>query len=714
MDEYSTDKLRAHPGVIKSMRDSGAGKLLTVHLMPQNLCNQSCSFCVVEGTVLLDRGPTPIQDVVPGDVVVIGDQRSTVLECHQREESELVKIKIEGGVELFVTQDHPVYTYEQGFVAANALSPGDRVATDMRMRLWGDSDRIRSRTKVAVEPVQVEPSATPHTKRRRTEKVFRKDEEEQPHEGLGGGSESGRKPRPQLLPQVSRGTAANLVGRQEAHGVRQPDERPGGLGDGATKSFEEQESQQEREVLHGDRLENHAEPEVGRGRISVDKSMQPGFSTARGEEGHRGLPGRILQSPESQPKDRHGVWPATSPEVRFGRLVLPRRFYANPTKENSGWTSVDSLVVSGGRQIRGLEARRVLSVEPVREKRVVHNLSCDPIEAFIVNGILTHNCSYRLEGNKNSMDFDEFTSLPWGDMSDLLLDLKDMGVLGIEVTGGGEPLIYPYAKQLWERLHELGFATALVTNGTALGDKAPLITRSAKWVRVSIDAGCAETYAVMRGCNSKHFDLAWHAVREFHLNRPDDPDFRLGVGYVISNENMGELSQFCEMARISGADNVRLSVAYSDLGIDYFHNRQWLEGEISEAAKVESKLSSPTFRVHNLTSRRHWEIQHQHQDYKRCPTKDLLCVVEGEGKVYTCCTFTGSLKGCYGKFTDHPGGFRGLWEDNEIWRRNFDASKYCDVACLYRDRNLAMNGIIDCAVPVEEIQNLTMLHKEFI
>ena len=319
-------------------------------------------------------------------------------------------------------------------------------------------------------------------------------------------------------------------------------------------------------------------------------------------------------------------------------------------------------------------------------------------------------CSYRLPDNKNSSDFDESKHIPWPEMVSLLDDLEAMGVLGIEVTGGGEPLAYPYTKELWTELATRSFSTALVTNGTLMRDRAPLITQRMKWARVSIDAANRFTYSAMRRCPERHFDLAWKAVENLREHAPDDPDFRLGIGFVLCNENIGEVYEFVARASESGADNVRLSVTFSDDGAAFFEDQDALACAVADSERAVADFATDDFRVNNLIPQRHWEVHHPEQDYGPCYTKDLLCVVEGECKVYTCCTFTGSLQGLYGKFTEHPGGFRGLWESSTAWRRTFDASEYCKCACLYRDRNLQMIALVKTDVEPEH----DGLHREFI
>lgn len=316
-------------------------------------------------------------------------------------------------------------------------------------------------------------------------------------------------------------------------------------------------------------------------------------------------------------------------------------------------------------------------------------------------------CSYRLDGNKNSEIFDAHTHIPWDDMVGLLDDLQAYDVKGIEVTGGGEPLVYPHNTKLWTELNRRGFCTALVTNGTRLSEKlAELVTPNMKWARVSLDAGSRETYTRTRRCPGSHWTKARTAINLLREHAPDDPEFRLGVGFVLSKLNSAEIFDVCHIAKEEGADNIRLSAAFTHQGVDFFgmSEAQLLECAY-DAEQAKRNYEDETFTVHNLLSPRLRDLQvHTEQDYPRCPTQQLLCVVEGSGKVYTCCTLTGSSKGIQGNFIAHPQGFRGVWEEAEEFRKNLDPSEYCKLTCLYRDRNIVMNRIIDAEV----------IHKEFI
>ena len=314
-------------------------------------------------------------------------------------------------------------------------------------------------------------------------------------------------------------------------------------------------------------------------------------------------------------------------------------------------------------------------------------------------------CSYRLRDNKNASAFDESREIPWPQMERLLDDFEEMGVQGIEVTGGGEPLLYKHSELLWKELGRRGFATALVTNGTLLDEHiAELIGQTdLKWARVSIDAATKETYGVMRHCPEVYFERAWQAVERLREVAPKNPDFRLGVGFVASNSNAHEVYDFVDRAELSSADNVRLSLVLSDRGVGYFDDRDALIECVKGSTRAHKDFDSPGFRIHNLIPKRAEDAEERFQNYARCATKDFLCVVEGAGRVYTCCTFTGSTLGYQGNIK--KGGFKDLWARTAKFRDGLIPSDYCNTPCLYRDRNLAVMRMMG---------ELPVLHKEFI
>lgn len=300
-------------------------------------------------------------------------------------------------------------------------------------------------------------------------------------------------------------------------------------------------------------------------------------------------------------------------------------------------------------------------------------------------------CSYRMEDWKNSQEFDQSKFIPWKKMSELLGDLDRMGVKAIELTGGGEPLLYPYIKKLLKSIAYYGFDLGLVTNGTLLTDEIVdlLYECNLLWARVSIDAGTAEDYAKIRRIKPEMWDQAWKGVKR--LTEHDEANkVIIGIGHITSEENYKNLDKFFEMCHIHCVNNVRLGTAFSPRGSAILNDEQLNEIDylVKEARKHYSRLM-----IINLIRERVENLQAQVQDYDYCGTKDILCVIEGECRVYTCCTLTGSDKGLVGTIDNQS--FATLWKNTQEFRHTLNPRKLCTCECLYEERNMTILDLMN-------------------
>jgi len=303
-----------------------------------------------------------------------------------------------------------------------------------------------------------------------------------------------------------------------------------------------------------------------------------------------------------------------------------------------------------------------------------------------------HFCSYRLSNWKNSEIFDKTKTIPWPKMKEILKDLVIMGVKAVELTGSGEPLAYPHKKDLLVALAKTNIEVSLVSNGTLLDATIADYLYDTKfvWARISIDSGCEKTYREIRRAPKGHWKKAWEAVDHLVARREDQV---IGCGFVVTEENYSELYPFCELAKKHGVDNVRISLAFTPKGKNIItaDQQKFVEEQIELAI---TDLEDDKFSIPNVFSDR---VDNMHnspvQDYDYCGMKDLLCVIEGESKVYTCCTLTGSPKGLIGSIADQT--FLELWVKATDWRKKHDVKSRCDCFCLYEQRNKNILKLMD-------------------
>lgn len=292
---------------------------------------------------------------------------------------------------------------------------------------------------------------------------------------------------------------------------------------------------------------------------------------------------------------------------------------------------------------------------------------------------------------------DEF--LPLDAMRRLVDDWDDMGVKAIELTGGGEPLIWPHVDEFFMESEGGPWDMAMVTNGTALTEaRADLFAATRwKWARVSVDAGSAAQYSATRRVSEKHWDKAWAAVRRL-VARKTDPEQRVGVGYVVDRHNVSGVYAGLAHARDAGADNVRVSMAFTPQGVNRI-GQDAVDKVRGQLEMARANLAGPDFQINALFDERVGNLMAAEQDYEFCAVKEYLCVVGGDQNVYTCCTLAFNSAGLVGSFAG--GSFKDLWWAPETveWFSGHDAREVCRVPCLYEKRNKTALELLARPVP---------------
>lgn len=271
-----------------------------------------------------------------------------------------------------------------------------------------------------------------------------------------------------------------------------------------------------------------------------------------------------------------------------------------------------------------------------------------------------------------------------------------MGVEAVELTGGGEPLLYPYVDELLRLLAAWGVKLGLVTNGTPLTEsRANLLdTCDWQWVRVSIDAGEPITYCETRRVSKSHWKLAWKAVERMAARRQAGSDQRVGAGFVVDHANYSTLLRFCKRAKEAGADNVRLAVAFTPHGEERFPEGA-LQMAAAQALEAKTTLEDDTFKVNDLINERHNNIIAAAQDYEFCGVKEVMAVV-GPDAAYTCCTLAFNELGKIGDVNEDQ-TFEQLWWNPKTieWFAAHDAREVCQVPCLYEQKNRRVLEMLD-------------------
>src|SRR5262245_26092297 len=114
---------------------------------------------------------------------------------------------------------------------------------------------------------------------------------------------------------------------------------------------------------------------------------------------------------------------------------------------------------------------------------------------------------------------------------------------------GGEPLLYPWIKEVLELLSHHPIAVTINTNATKLDETMArrLLSLHELYLKCSIDAVTRTTYRKIRGTDV--FERVTAFLRRFAELAQDQPHIRLILVYVVMRENLPEVLPFIDFAK---------------------------------------------------------------------------------------------------------------------------------------------------------------------
>ena len=181
-------------------------------------------------------------------------------------------------------------------------------------------------------------------------------------------------------------------------------------------------------------------------------------------------------------------------------------------------------------------------------------------------------CSYRnVNWQEYGMDFEEpekrvaeQTGLPKEIAMRLPSEMYEAGIPSIELTGGGEPMVYPYIKEFLEELGKYPIELAIVTNGASLNEQIQSRLRNLKWIRFSVDAITPETHAKVHRVPASVFNVVLKHINEIVARGIED--CKIGISFVITQQNFHEIEEAAHFFKGMGVHNIRFTFTYDPEG----------------------------------------------------------------------------------------------------------------------------------------------------
>jgi len=306
------------------------------------------------------------------------------------------------------------------------------------------------------------------------------------------------------------------------------------------------------------------------------------------------------------------------------------------------------------------------------------------VELDLTN-ICQHRCPRCVGGRDN------VAKLPLRDATKIVNDLACYGVKGVVFTGGGDPLCHPDAVSIITDAHKAGLDVGLITNGTAIAkhlDMAMPLSQACCWIRVSIDAGDADTYLQVHGVN--RYGDAWAAVQALgNVVRGSKAATTIGVGYLIGQATIDGMFSAAAMARDSGAAYIQFRPFVEEAATTF---------GIAATLEACRSLETETFHVgyldHKYIARRLVG-----RTYDRCHGCHFTAVIQADGNVPLCCLYRGQPNYYAGSIL--VDSFRSIWEGERLRELRAINPRVCPPLC----RHDTLNELVETCMSPREHHN---------
>lgn len=242
--------------------------------------------------------------------------------------------------------------------------------------------------------------------------------------------------------------------------------------------------------------------------------------------------------------------------------------------------------------------------------------------------------------------------------------LEELGRLGLRsamYAGEGEPLLHPEIARIIETTKKAGIDAAVTTNGTALKRAlAERILPHTEWIKVSLNAGSAETYAAVHGTKAGDFDRVFRNLSDaVAVRREGGHKCTLGAQIVLLPENRHEVVQLARLCREVGLDYLvvkpysqhtqSITVRYKHLSYedDVRALQEDLSAENGDGFEVVLRVNAMA---------RGAEVE---KPYKSCQSLPFWSYVDAGGNVWGCSVYLKDPRFFYGNLSEES--FEAIW-----------------------------------------------------
>lgn len=176
--------------------------------------------------------------------------------------------------------------------------------------------------------------------------------------------------------------------------------------------------------------------------------------------------------------------------------------------------------------------------------------------------ICNHSCYYCSDRWGNSR---VHSIMPRKQLMALPKKLRKLGVQGVEMCGGGEPLMHPDMPDFIDEAARHGLKLAAFTNGSKLrGELLKKVVANFSYIRISVDTFDAKKYAIVRRPKTPEagFDQVMKNIRDaVALKKKLKAPIQIGIKLSLEENSAPDVIKSVRKAKALGADSIQIKMA---------------------------------------------------------------------------------------------------------------------------------------------------------
>ena len=141
----------------------------------------------------------------------------------------------------------------------------------------------------------------------------------------------------------------------------------------------------------------------------------------------------------------------------------------------------------------------------------------------------------------------------------LIDEVSKLGAASILFSGGGEPTLHPDFGRALEKVRQNQMLAGIFSNGAGVDQElAECIAQNAAFIRISVDAATAESYAAIRRVSQSQFERTLLAVKDLLAAKDRlGSEVQIGLKYLVRRTNIDEIAAFVNLAERLGVRSVQ-------------------------------------------------------------------------------------------------------------------------------------------------------------